>query len=105
MIKRIVLVRRLPALTREEFAEHWISRHAIVARRLPGLRRYVVNVLQGADSASGWDGVGELWFDDRAQMAAAFEALGPEIAADLRHFVLATEHLIVDEHEIALPSA
>jgi uncharacterized protein (TIGR02118 family) len=102
VIKRIVLVRRLPELSHDEFVEHWRTQHARIAGRLPGLRRYVINVPLDGATSSGWDGVGELWFDDRGAMDAAFAELGPQLAVDLARFVADTEHVVVDEHDVQL---
>lgn len=81
MFKVIGLGRRAEGTTHEECIDHWVNHHGHLARRLPGLRRYVVNdlgpALDGSDSH--WDGMAELWFDSRrayldAQLSDAYAA-------------------------------
>jgi uncharacterized protein (TIGR02118 family) len=61
-VHRIVFFRRLPSVTRDEFARHWTEQHApLAARHHPTLRRYVQNVVR---SAGDVDGVAELGFAD-----------------------------------------
>jgi hypothetical protein len=43
--KRFGLLRKKPGLTHEQFVAHWTTVHADMAKRLPGLRRYVINVV------------------------------------------------------------
>lgn len=84
MIALIVAAKRRADLTREEFEDHWLNRHAPLVLSVPEfakyLKRYVLHpygkegegqslVLGGA---SEYDGVGELWFDSHAAMIAAF---------------------------------
>lgn len=67
MIKSVVIFRRRPGMTVEDFAHHWEHRHAPLVARLPGLRRYVQSQTLAAAYAKftpACDGVAELWFDD-----------------------------------------
>ena len=43
--KRIGLLRRKAGFTQEQFVEYWTTVHAGMAKRLPKLRRYVINVV------------------------------------------------------------
>ena len=64
----------------EQFRKWWLTEHAEIAKKLPGLRRYTVHPLShGLDAATGelsgapsHDGVAFLWFDDEASARAAF---------------------------------
>lgn len=75
MFKLMGLLRRLEGMTHEEFVAHWKSRHAELARRVPGLRAYKLSVLSTHFEGGGppYDGYGELWFDDRAAFERATE--------------------------------
>lgn len=83
MVKLVVGASRLPGLTLEEFREHWAEVHGPLGANLPGLRRYVQNVVQPEAYAVRWithDGFAELWFDDldalqRAYASAEWRAL------------------------------
>ena len=66
-VHRIVFFRRLPTLTRSEFAIHWSERHApLAARHHPTMLRYVQNVVV---SPGDVDGVAELGFASIDDMA------------------------------------
>ena len=82
MFQILAVLKRRDGLSPEAFQAHWRGRHAELARKIPGLRRYVQNhtLLSGYRTRSPiYDGVAELWFDD----AAGFERAGasPEMAA------------------------
>ena len=68
VLKQITWFHKRADLSREEFAQHWRTRHAAIVSELPGLRRYVQNLVtaEGGDL----DGVAEVWFDDIDAMRA-----------------------------------
>lgn len=105
MIRRVALLRRAPLLTKQEFVDHWLEQHAPLARDLPGLRGYRINVIAGEGNETEWDGLGELWFDSAAAAAAAFETapLSEMVAADLGAFVGERKAFFVEEHVIVPP--
>jgi len=80
VIRRISLVRKLPELTREEFLARWTGEHVEFARRLPGLRGYVIQILEGDDPP--YDGIAITTFDTREDAKRAFAV--PELAEGLR---------------------
>ncbi|SRR5712692_2987595 len=70
MIKSFGLLPKKPGLSDEQFHRHWRDIHAPLALRIPGLRRYVQShrlpqPIPGF-SASPYEGVAEVWFDDLA---------------------------------------
>jgi uncharacterized protein (TIGR02118 family) len=92
-ITRISFVQRAAGLTHEQFAEHWTTVHAPLARRHhPGIARYVQNVVVDAltPGAPAVDGIAELGFRsvedlrDRMYDSPAGQAA---IAADVRAFI------------------
>lgn len=66
MVKVITLLKRKSGTTKEEFLRHWYERHAQIALKMPGIRRYIQNhpVKTGGRGEPQFDGVAELWFDD-----------------------------------------
>ena len=66
--------------TTEQFRKWWLTEHAEIAKKLPGLRRYTVHPLtHHLDGITGklggpptHDGLAFLWFDDEAAARAAF---------------------------------
>ena len=41
MIKSLSLLTRKAGMTHEQFVKHWLEVHGPLARKVPGLRRYV----------------------------------------------------------------
>lgn len=81
MIKFVVVVHRRAGMSREDFQRHLREVHGPLAKRLPGVRRYVQNfpVHDAKRKPPAWDAVVELYFDDRKTMEAAWAS--PEGAA------------------------
>jgi uncharacterized protein (TIGR02118 family) len=90
MLKFMVVLQRHQGMSSAEFARHLREVHGPLARKLPGLRKYVQNY-PAADSTRktpAWDAIVELYWDDRTAMEAAWRS--PEGAAsdaDLPLFV------------------
>src|SRR5271163_2589575 len=81
MVKFMVVVYKRQGMSSQEFRRYFEDIHGPLAKKLPGLRRYVQNFAQ-ADAKRKppeWDAVIELYFDDQASMEAAWA--GPEGAA------------------------
>jgi len=75
MIRLFILIRRDPKETHEEFLQWWSNRHAKLAARMPGLRRYVLHeVTSGFEKDLDWDGLAELHFDSVEASKAAFRS-------------------------------
>jgi uncharacterized protein (TIGR02118 family) len=106
MIKLIFAARRRPGMPPEAFAEYWTSIHAELARVIPGVTRYVINLAASSRSADDrpFDGFAEITYASREELRAAADS--PQVRAVLadepnlfdpasvvRMFV--TEHVIV----------
>jgi len=98
----IILLKKKPTLTDEEFATYLSETHAPLARKMPGLRKYAVNIVkQHPNREPEYHGVAELWFDDSASMKKAFSS--PEGVAtqkDTEAFATTPTTMYVDEHVI-----
>jgi uncharacterized protein (TIGR02118 family) len=95
-VKAIILLTRREGDTPEDFRRWWLEEHAPLARQLPGLRKLVFNLVEGAASH---DGVAELWFDSAADFEAAYASeIGRRVAADSLAHVAARVRLVVVEH-------
>jgi uncharacterized protein (TIGR02118 family) len=103
--KRIGLQRRRPDLTHEQFVAHWVNVHAELARRLPKLRRYSINVIDRERYPFlPYDGFSELWFDSQADFEAAFNSPeGVTVQADLKNYVEGVDAVFLEEHRIVWP--
>ena len=117
MITMIVFVSRKAGLSQEEFSAYWRERHAPLVKGVPEFMRHVRKYVQhhpapGVDAVApfgdggGYDGVGEIWFDSREAMAAAFgeprylEIIRPDEAnffdASRCLSFISTEHIMFD---------
>jgi uncharacterized protein (TIGR02118 family) len=95
-VKAIILLTRREGDTSEDFRRWWLEEHALLARRLPGLRRLVLNLVEGG---AGYDGIAELWFDSLADFDAAYASeIGQQVAADSLTHVGGRVRLVVAEH-------
>lgn len=103
MIKRVSLVRKRPGLTDREFAETWLGEHADVARRLPGLREYVVDFVRDP-TPGGPDGIATVRFDTRDACDAAFATPGfhDDLLRTRADFAESVDVFFVDEHVVYL---
>ncbi|MGD9664749.1 MAG: EthD domain-containing protein [Novosphingobium sp.] len=82
MITLIVAARKKAGMSRKEFEDHWLNRHAPLVLSVPEfasyLRKYALYpYAEGADvpglgALPGYDGIGELWFDSVEAMMEAF---------------------------------
>lgn len=100
MYKRIGLVQRKKSLTREQFEAHWLNTHAELCKKLPGMRRYSVNLVEpGRFAHFPYDGFSELWFDSEQALNEALDSPeGRTLLADLPNFVEKIDPLVVQEH-------
>jgi uncharacterized protein (TIGR02118 family) len=103
--KRIGLQRRRPDLSHEQFVAHWVNVHAELAKRLPKVRRYSINVIDRERYPFlGYDGFSELWFDSQADCEAAFRSPeGVTLLADLNNYVERVDPVFIEEHQIIWP--
>jgi uncharacterized protein (TIGR02118 family) len=74
VLRLVGLLKRAENWDREHFRDYWVGHHAEIARTLPGLRRYRITVFESGERGeeARYDGMAELWFDDRAAFEAAF---------------------------------
>jgi uncharacterized protein (TIGR02118 family) len=98
----IILLKKKNSLTDQEFSKYWLEKHAQLAKKMPGLRKYVVNVVQRPPNREpDYDGVVELWFDDRDSMKKAFTSTeGLATQKDTESFTSKLITLYIDEHTI-----
>ncbi len=107
MLKFMVVVHKRSGMSSEDFRRHLRDVHGPLAKKLPGLRRYVQNFVEADAKRTppAWDAVIELYFDDCASMEAAWAS--PEGAAsdaDLPAFAdLSRTAWSVVEEVIVLP--
>lgn len=112
MTVRMGLISRKPDWTMERFAAYWRDHHGPLAAQAPRLRGYWQNAVtermqRGIDFARGpwdFDGFSQLWFDDAAVAAQAFNDSGvaAQLIRDEQHF-LGGLHILTTEQHVVLP--
>lgn len=100
--KRLGILRRKDGITHEEFVNHWLQKHAALCVKLPGLRRYTINLVDRQRFPHfDYDGFSELWFDSEdALMTALQSPEGKTLMADLPNFAKDVSPIISVEHTI-----
>ncbi len=102
LFKMIILLKKRPGLTEDDFVKYWLETHAPLAQKMPGLRRYVVNVVKRPPNREpDYNGLVELWFDDIDSMKRAFNSPeGKATQKDTENFAASLTSLYIDEHPI-----
>jgi uncharacterized protein (TIGR02118 family) len=99
MFKAMILLTRREDITPDEFRRWWLEEHRPLALQLPGVRKMVVNIVDGDPGESGIDGISELWFDTQADFEAAYATeIGKAVAADSMAHNRQRVRLFIDEH-------
>ena len=72
MIKVMSLMKRKDGMSFEDFRS-WLEKdHPKLAKNIPGMRKYTVNILAKSNDELPFDGVSEMWFDNEAAIAEGF---------------------------------
>lgn len=104
MIKVFSLLKRPEGWSRERFHQWWLEEHIPLAKDIPGLRKYHVCLTTGSTTHEGrepFDGVAELWFDNREALEAGWSsAVGRNAVGHSQATVSDRVVLITEEHEI-----
>ena len=102
LFKLIILLKKKETISNVDFAKHLLDVHAPLARKMPGLKNYVVNLVQSPPNREPeFHGAVELWFDDRESMKRAFSSPEGEITQkDTENFASRTVTLFTDEKQI-----
>jgi uncharacterized protein (TIGR02118 family) len=82
MFKLIIMARRKPGMSMDEFRDYYENRHAVLVREItPMMREYRRNYLTPLDSAlaagdtASCDCVTEAWFDSEADFQRSIQSL------------------------------
>jgi uncharacterized protein (TIGR02118 family) len=71
MVKAIYLIKRKSTMELEAFRNYWLTTHASLALKVPGLRKYVQShtLLSGYKKGEpAFDGIAEVWYEDTDAM-------------------------------------
>jgi uncharacterized protein (TIGR02118 family) len=106
MVKVVAMIKRKSGMSVEDFQRYWLTTHAGIVKRMPGIRRYVQSHTLLAGYRKGepvFDGIAELWFDNtEALRALASTSEYAAVMADEANFIDPTKRrsIITDEHVI-----
>jgi uncharacterized protein (TIGR02118 family) len=92
---------RVPGRTRDEFAAHWLDRHAPLALRHHDTTRYVTNVVDAQPgSGIGYDGFAELSFPPGEMQGRLYRSAEgqAEVEADIPRFIGTVHAYVVSEY-------
>lgn len=103
MIKRVSFVWKRPELSTVEFRRLWLGEHVEYAKRLGGLREYVIDFVTEGPS-EGPSGIATVRFDSHQMLEAAFSepALRRDLVRTREQFARAVQVMMVEE-EIIVP--
>jgi uncharacterized protein (TIGR02118 family) len=104
VVKIIMKVYAKETMSKEEFVNHWLTKHAPLAKKKFGdkLKKYVINIVMSADGEEpGYQGTAELWFEDMRTLqkilsSPAFE----QVMAAAENFARKGTMVILEEHTI-----
>jgi len=107
MLKTIHLVKKKPELSFEEFKHYWLEEHVKLCKKLPGLKRYVVNMVIGSYTESRpYDGVAELDFEDEESFEKALGSPEGQVAVEhIKNFAEYVDILYAQERVVKKPRA
>ncbi|MGD2131297.1 MAG: EthD domain-containing protein [Maricaulaceae bacterium] len=104
MLKAVVLIKKRPDLAYDEFARYWTEVHAPIVTQLPGMRRFVQNVvdMNAQQQPAPFDGMAESWWDDLSSVRAIRDGEAyARMIADEENLIdrSATRTMLVREYE------
>jgi uncharacterized protein (TIGR02118 family) len=72
MFKAVFALRRKEGMSQAAFRDFWLNDHAPKVAKIPGLRRYVIDIGLTEDASRSVDGYATVWFDDEKAFQAGF---------------------------------
>ena len=104
VVKIIMKVYAKEGMSKDEFVNYWLTKHAPLAKRLFGdiLKKYVISIVMSAEGEEpGYQGIAELWFENMAvvQKMMASRAF-KQVMAESANFSRKGTWLMLEEHTI-----
>ena len=102
VVKALVKVYAKEGMTREEFVTNWMTKIVPAVKQLPGLKKYVINiVVMTSGEEPGYQGTAELWWDGMKELQNALASPAEKNAeAVLASYVRKTTTVVTEEHVI-----
>ena len=98
MLKVLSLMKRKEGTSFEEFRRSTRDEHPALAKKIPGMRGYRMNVPLAENKDSPFDAISEMWWDDDAARLAGFAtAEGKAAGADAAAHCVSRFHFMAEE--------
>lgn len=105
MFRAIHLLKKKQSLTMEEFEHYWLEKHTKFSKKIPHLRRYTISLVRGGSGKTRpYDGVAELYFENKSEHDNALRSPEWQVAAkDAENFAESIDVLYLESHTIIGP--
>jgi uncharacterized protein (TIGR02118 family) len=110
LIKRMSILERRDGMSPGEFRDEWLGKHATMVAEFPKLAGYTQNLVTARPAAPGIDvrerelpvdGIVEMWFRNKQDLAAAFQSPAATISqTHALHFLQNITTFLVEVHPI-----
>ena len=98
MFKVMSLMKRRTDMSLADFRQWAQAEHPLLAKKLPGLRGYRMNVAREENPDNPYDAVSEMWFDSaEARLAAMATDEGKAAGGDAASHCASRFHFLVEE--------
>jgi uncharacterized protein (TIGR02118 family) len=98
MFKVMSLMKRRTDMSLADFRQWAQAEHPLLAKKLPGLRGYRMNVAREENPDNPYDAVSEMWFDNaEARLAAMATDEGKAAGSDAASHCASRFHFLVEE--------
>ncbi len=101
MYKVLSIMQKPEEMSFEDWRRWAIEEHPKLARRIPGMVKYVVNVARSDDPNAEFHLVNEMYFEDEEAFKAGFGSdAGKAAGADAAGTAAKRVRLVVEQHEL-----
>jgi uncharacterized protein (TIGR02118 family) len=98
MFKVMSLMKKRGDLSFADFKTWALGKHPVLAKKLPGLKGYRMNVAREDNAENPYDAVSEMWFESaEARLAAMGTDDGKAAGADAAAHCASRHHFLVEE--------
>jgi len=104
VVKIIMKVYSKEGMSKDEFANYWLTKHAPLAKQKFGdlLKKYVISIVMSAEGEEPeYQGIEELWFDNMSVVQAVMSSPAFEqVVAESENFARKGTWVMLEEYTI-----
>jgi uncharacterized protein (TIGR02118 family) len=100
MVKQVVLIKKRPEVSFDEFKKHYLEIHApLFIRLFPECRKYTVNLALQRGKETLYDAISEFWWEDieSIKRAGRSDAYKTKLRPDENEFMESYQIILVEE--------